>query len=183
MTFERFSSLPYPSKLDRCNKAFQSLIKRQTKVNAHINVLHEHHTMQEIFFNMLQLDSQLRQTVYHLFDKDVNVKHDMHSMKFSPLRLKTVCSDVCKLLDYISLVPKTDSDIDVLFLTAHVVKESQIRFHKNYYISYDWDQIFKSKTPTVPRIAVRKQYDFTFLTSKELKAKYKELKKEMSLPN
>ena len=61
--------------------------------------------------------------------------------------------------------------------------KSQIRFHKNYYISYDWDQIFKSKTPTVPRIAVHKQYDFTFLTSKELNAKYKELKKEMSLPN
>ena len=87
---------------------------------------------------------------------------------------------MCKLLDYISLVLKTDSDIDVLFLTAHAVKESQIRFHKNYYISYDWDQIFKSKTPTVPHIVVCKQYDFTFLTSKELKANYKELKKEMS---
>ena len=139
--------------------------------------------MQEIFSNMLQLDSQLRQTVYHLFDKDVAVKHEMHHMKFSPLRLKTVCLDVCKLLDYISLVPKTDSDIDVLYLTAHAVKESQIRFHKNYYISYDWDKIFQSKTPTVPRIVVRKQYDLMFLTSKELKAKYKELKKEMSLPN
>ena len=85
MTFEWFSSLPYPSKLDRCNKAFQSLIKLQTKVNAHLNVLREHCTMQEIFFNMLQLDSQLHQTVYHLFDKDVNAKHDMHSMKFTPL--------------------------------------------------------------------------------------------------
>ena len=51
MTFEQFSSLPYPSKLDRCNKAFQSLIKRQTKVNAHIKVLCEHRTMQE---NLLQ---------------------------------------------------------------------------------------------------------------------------------
>ena len=61
-----------------------------------------------------------------------------------------------KLLGYFSLVPKTDSDIDVLFLTTHAVKESQIRFHTNYYISYDWDQIFKSKTPTVPRIAVCK---------------------------
>ena len=109
-------------------------------------------------------------SVYHLFDKDVDVKHEMHHRKFSPLQLKNVCLDVCKLLDYISLVPKTDSDIDILYLTAHAVKERQIRFHKNYYISYDWDKIFQSKTPTVPHIVVHKQYDFTFLTSKELKA-------------
>ena len=88
MTCEQFSSLPYPSKLDRCNKAFQFLMKCQMKVNAHPNVLREHRTMQEIFFNMLQLDSQLRQTVHHLFDKEIGVKHDMYTMKFSPSDLK-----------------------------------------------------------------------------------------------
>ena len=39
MTFERFCTMAYSKKLQRCNNAFRSLLKRQAKVNWLLNVL------------------------------------------------------------------------------------------------------------------------------------------------
>ena len=83
--------------------------------------------------------------------------------------------DVCNLLEYLVNVPKTDADMDLLFLTAHSVKNALIHFWKLYYIQYDWAHIFSSKAPSVSSLKyVQPKYNFMYFTSKQLKAKFKE---------
>ena len=149
MTFETFSCLQYENKLSRCNGALTTLVKRQTKVNTLLNVLRDQPRMQQIFDQLLQINSMLRQTVANLFDKQISVEHHYYTMKSHPLYLREVSDDLCRLLDYLSEVPKTDSDMDVLYITFHSIKLSQIKLWQEYHIQYDWDTIFSSTSPTV----------------------------------
>ena len=174
MTFECFCMIPYPKKLQRCNIAFQSLSKRQIKVNKLLNVFRHQRKMQEIFDNLLQLNSLLCQTCVNLFKADIFSKHEYYGLKCNPNRLASVSNDIINLLHYMSIIPKTDSDMDVLFLTAHSIKDSQIRFWKHYHVHYNWGEIFSSKTPCVSINSVHSKFDYKFLMSKELKAKYKQ---------
>ena len=149
MTFERFSCLQYQNKLPRCNRAFTELVKRQTKVNRLLNVLRDQPRMQQIFDQLLQINSILHQTIANLFDEQIIVEHQYHIMKSNLLHLRELSNDLCQLLDYLSRVPKTDSDMDVLYITAYSIKDSQIKFWQEYYIEYDWGAIFSSKSPIV----------------------------------
>ena len=174
MTFECFCMIPYPKKLQRCNNTFKSLVKRQMKVNKLLNVFRHQCKMQEIFDNLLELNSLLRQTCVNLFKVDMFSRHEYYGLKSNPNRLAAVSNDVCSLLDYMSIIPKTDSDMDILFLTAHSIKDLQIRFWKHYHVDYNWGEIFSSKSPRVGINSVHSKYNYKFLTSKELKAKYKQ---------
>ena len=162
MSFKRYSSLPYNKKLSRCNNALWLLEGRQQKVNQQMNILRNKNTMEEIFFNILQLNGQLRQTIFHLFDCSISVKHVHARTKFNPFKLKEVTEDICKLISFLESVSKSDSDMDLLFVTVHSIKETQIHLFERYYIKHDKRVIF----------------DFKFLTGKELKKKYRDLKKE-----
>ena len=169
MTFECFCMIPYPKMLQRCNNAFKSLVKRQMKVNKLLNVFRHQRKIQEIFDNLLELNSLLHQTCVNLFKTDM-----YYGLKSNPNRLASVSNNACSLLDYMSIIPKTDSDMDVLFLTAHSIKDSQIRFWKHYHVDYNWGEIFSSKSPCVGINSVHSNFDYKFLMSKELKAKYKQ---------
>ena len=176
MTFKCFCVMPYSKKLQLCNNAFHSLLKRQAKVNHLLNILRHQPKMQEIFKNILELNNMLRQTCVNLFKANFSSEHEFHGMISSPKRLGAVSVDVCNLLEYLANVPKTDADMDLLFLTAHSVKKNAlIRFWKLYYIQYDWVHIFSSKAPSVSNLKyVQPKYNFTYFTSKQLKAKFKE---------
>ena len=141
MTFECFCAMAYSKKLQRCNNAFRSLLKRQAKVNRLLNVLRHQPKMQEIFQNVLELNSMLRQTSVNVFKANFGTKHEFYGMKSTPKCLAAVSIDVCNFLEYLSNVPKNDVDMELLFLTAHSVKDSQIRFWNFYYIQYDWVDI------------------------------------------
>ena len=113
MTFEQFCMIPYAKKLQRCNITFQSLSKRQMKVNKLLNVFRHQRKMQEIFNNLLQLNSLLCQICVNLFKADMFSKHEYYGLKSNPNRLASVSNDVINLLHYMNIIPKTDSDMDV----------------------------------------------------------------------
>ena len=149
-----------------------------------MNVLHNQTTMEEIFFNMFQLDGQLRQTIFNLFDSSINVHHNYQGTKCNPFKLKEVTEDICRLLSFMESLPKTDSDMDIIFVTVHCVKDTQIRLHQQYYIKHDFEGNVNSESKQVPIVKEevtpakkRIEFDFKFLTGKELKQKYIELKK------
>ena len=174
MTFERFCTMAYSKKLQRCNNAFRSLLKRQAKVNQLLNVPWHQPKMQEIFQNVLELNSMLRQTSVNVFKANFGTKHEFYGMKSTPKRLAAVSINVWNLLEYLANVPKNDADMDLLFLTAHSVKDSQLRFWNFYYIQYDWVNILSSKAPSVGSVKyVQPKYNFTYFTSKQLKATLK----------
>ena len=173
MTFEQFSNLNYGTKLRKCNQAYRSLLLRQTKVNHLLNVFWNQKKMQEIFNSLLHLNCFMRETVSKLFDSTFTVKHELYDMKSTPNRMAEILVDICHLLEHFTIVTKSDSDIDVLFLVAHSIKSAQINLWKSTYIFYDWDAIFSSKSPVVNISPPQDQYNYQKLTSKELKAKYK----------
>ena len=180
MSFKHFSSLSYQDKLARCNNAYKLLQGRQQRVNRHMVVLRTQATMQESFLSMLLLDGQLCQTIFNLFDSSINLQHNYQDTKCNPFKLKEVTEDICKLLGFIEHVPKTDSDMDVLFVSAHTVKETQINLHKQYYIKHNFNS--EAQPPPLVKDDVvppeeRIVFDFDFLTGKELKQKYLELNK------
>ena len=180
MSFKRYSLLSYKGKLARCNNAYKLLQGRQQCINCHMVVLHTQATMQEIFLSMLLLDGQLRQTIFNLFDSSINVQHNYENTKCNPFKLKEVTEDILKLLGFIENVPKTDSDMDILFVSAHAVKETQINLHKQYYIKHNFNS--EAEAPPIVKNEVvpeeeRTVFDFDFLTGKELKQNYLELRK------
>ena len=152
MTFEKFSSLSYGIKLEKCNRAFSQLSKRQYRLNRLLTVLRNQRRMQEIFRNMCQLNSVLRQTISSNFDSETPLKHKFCDMRYHPSRLVDVCADTCNLLLKLACVIKSDADLDLLFVLAHSIKDTQIRFHGNYYINYNWDYILSTKNPVVPLV-------------------------------
>ena len=60
ISFEKFASLPYNRKLEKVNRAFCELSRRQIKVNRLLVVLREQKRMQEIFSKVNELNSILR---------------------------------------------------------------------------------------------------------------------------
>ena len=173
MTFEWFCNLNYRTKLRKCNQAYRSLLQRQAKVNRLLNVFRNQKKMQDIFNSLLHLDCFMRETVSKLFDSTFALKHELYAMKSTPKCMAVISVDICRLLEHFTVVTKSDSDIDVLFLVAHSIKSAQINMWRSTYIYYDWDAIFSSKSPVVGISPPQDQYNYQKLTSNESKAKYK----------
>ena len=172
MSFEQFASLPYNRKLEKVNRAFCELSRRQIKVNRLLVVLREQKRMQEIFSKVNELNSILRSCVATFFDNTVPINHKHSNRKSTPKFLNELCTDTCHLLNYISNAPKTDAELDTLFVIGHSVKETQILFFQDYYVKYDWEKIFNSSAPVV--LTPKRNYGYEMLSGKEVKQKFAE---------
>ena len=172
MSFEQFSSLQYDQKLDKVNRAFCELARRQIKVNRLLVVFREQKRMQEIFKKVDELNSVLRSCVSTFFDRTVPINHKHSNKKSNPRFLNELCIDTCHLLNYIGDAPKTDSKLDTLYIIGHSVKEMQILLFQDYYMKYDWEQIFNSSAPVV--LTLKQNYGYEMLSGKEVKQKFAE---------
>ena len=61
----------------------------------------------------------------------------------------SICIDCFDLLELCVQYPKTNSQVDTLYVFSDIIKASQTRLYNAYFIEYDWNYIFSTKNPVV----------------------------------
>lgn len=112
---------------------YKLLATRQIELNQRITDMPTDENIQQIFYEMLDVNKTIRTYVNIIIDPNIATKHDAHEEEFNSHRLLAVCTDTWYLIACIIDHQKKQQHLSDLFTLAYDIEQSQDTIYEEFF--------------------------------------------------